>query len=51
LGGKSPQIITEHANLEKTVQVSSIGLFINSGQTCIAGSRVYVHAKLYDQYV
>lgn len=39
LGGKSPNIIMEDANLEEAVKWSAFGLFFNHGQTCCAGSR------------
>lgn len=51
LGGKSPNIITAHADLEKAIHQSSMGLFFNSGQCCIAASRTYVHASIYDKYL
>ena len=51
LGGKSPNIITAHADLEKAIHQSSMGLFFNSGQCCIAASRTYVHAYIYDKYL
>lgn len=51
LGGKSANIISQHANLEKAVSQSVLGLFFNAGQCCIAGSRTYVHSSIYDKYV
>lgn len=51
LGGKSPNIITKHANFETAVSQSIGGLFFNSGQCCNAGSRTFVHSSLYDRYV
>jgi aldehyde dehydrogenase (NAD+) len=51
LGGKSANIITKHAHLEKAVSQSTLGLFFNAGQCCIAGSRTYVHSSIYDEYV
>ena len=51
LGGKSANIITKNANVDKAVAQSSLALFFNAGQCCIAGSRTYVHSSIYDQYV
>ena len=51
LGGKSANIITKHANFDKAVAQSTLGLFFNAGQCCIAGSRTYVHSSIYDKYV
>lgn len=51
LGGKSPNIITRHANFETAINQSLGSLFFNSGQCCNAGSRTFVHSSLYDRYV
>lgn len=51
LGGKSANIISKHADLEKAVSQSMLGLFFNAGQCCVAGSRTYVHSSIYDKYV
>jgi acyl-CoA reductase-like NAD-dependent aldehyde dehydrogenase len=47
LGGKSPNIIFEDADLKKAVVGALAGIFAASGQTCIAGSRLLVHRKVY----
>ncbi|NOS69420.1 MAG: aldehyde dehydrogenase family protein [Verrucomicrobia bacterium] len=51
LGGKSPNIIFEDADVETASQVAAAGIFFNSGQVCTAPSRLYVHQKHYDQVV
>jgi aldehyde dehydrogenase (NAD+) len=51
LGGKSPNIICEDADLDVAVKQANLGLFFNQGQCCIAGSRVFVHEKVYDEFV
>lgn len=51
LGGKSANIISQHANLDKAVSQSTMGLFFNAGQCCIAGSRTYVHSSIYDKFL
>jgi aldehyde dehydrogenase (NAD+) len=51
LGGKSPNIIMDDADLDLAVAQSQVGVFLNQGQCCIAGSRVFVHEKIYDEFV
>jgi acyl-CoA reductase-like NAD-dependent aldehyde dehydrogenase len=51
LGGKSPHIIFADADLEGALNFAAIGIFGNSGQACIAGSRIFVQEKLHDQFV
>lgn len=49
LGGKSPTFIFADADLERAIPAAAQGIFGNSGQVCVAGSRLYVHRKVYDQ--
>jgi aldehyde dehydrogenase (NAD+) len=51
LGGKSPNIIFEDTDLDEAVEGAHFGLFVNQGQSCCAGSRVFVEEKIYDQFV
>ncbi|WP_444919550.1 aldehyde dehydrogenase family protein [Microbulbifer sp. CnH-101-G] len=51
LGGKSPLIITPDADLEAAVRWGCEDVFINSGQTCTALTRMLVPAELYDEAV
>ncbi|KAM9724229.1 aldehyde dehydrogenase, mitochondrial-like [Menidia menidia] len=51
LGGKSPNIILSDANMEDAVEQSHFALFFNQGQCCCAGSRTYVQADIYDEFV
>ncbi|XP_078143217.1 aldehyde dehydrogenase, mitochondrial-like [Centroberyx gerrardi] len=51
LGGKSPNIILSDANMEDAVEQAHFALFFNQGQCCCAGSRTYVQADIYDQFV
>jgi acyl-CoA reductase-like NAD-dependent aldehyde dehydrogenase len=51
LGGKSPNIILPDADLEKAIPGSFQGIYSNSGQSCNAGSRLLVHADLYDEVI
>ncbi|HAP25663.1 MAG TPA: carnitine dehydratase [Achromobacter sp.] len=51
LGGKSPNIVFEDADLEQAVFGAISGIFAASGQTCIAGSRLLLHDSIYDRFV
>ncbi len=51
LGGKSPQIIFEDADLEAALPAVYGALIQNCGQTCSAGSRVLIHRALYDEVI
>jgi len=51
LGGKSPVIVFPDANLESATEIAARGIFMNSGQVCAAGSRLFVHEKVFEQVV
>lgn len=51
LGGKSPTIVLEDADLEQALQGVLYGIFSSSGQSCIAGSRLFVHRSIYREFV
>lgn len=51
LGGKSPNIVFEDADLEQAVFGAISGIFAATGQTCIAGSRLLVQEGIYDTFV
>lgn len=51
LGGKSPNIIFEDADLDRAVFGAISGIFAASGQTCIAGSRLLVQRSIHDKVV
>jgi aldehyde dehydrogenase (NAD+) len=51
LGGKSPNIIFDDADLSSAIPASIMGAMANTGQNCIAGSRLYVHDAIYDEFV
>ncbi|XP_074652030.1 aldehyde dehydrogenase, mitochondrial-like [Tubulanus polymorphus] len=51
LGGKSPNIILNDVDIAEAVETSHFALFFNQGQCCCAGSRTFVHADIYDQFV
>jgi aldehyde dehydrogenase (NAD+) len=51
LGGKSPNIVFADADMDQAIEGSHNALFFNQGQCCCAGSRLFVEAKAYDQFV
>ncbi len=51
LGGKSPNIVLEDADLDKAVAGAYFGLFFNQGQCCCAGSRLFVQESIHQEFV
>ncbi len=51
LGGKSPNIVFEDADLDQAVFGAISGIFAATGQTCIAGSRLLVQDSIHDAFV
>lgn len=51
LGGKSPVIVMDDADLEMTVPGIIRGIMANSGQACVAGSRLYAQRGIYDRLI
>jgi phenylacetaldehyde dehydrogenase len=51
LGGKSPNIVFDDAELEAAIPGSSMAIFFNHGQCCCAGSRLFVEKKIFDKVV
>ena len=51
LGGKSPVIIMEDADLDAAIAGAANAIFFNGGQVCVAGSRLYAHRAVYDKVV
>lgn len=51
LGGKSPNIVFEDADLESAVVGSVFGIYYNTVQSCEARSRLFVHESIYDEFV
>lgn len=49
LGGKSPVIILDDADLDEAIPGAANSVFANSGQVCVAGSRLFVHPKVLDK--
>ena len=51
LGGKSPNIVFDDANLDDAVKGAVAGIFAASGQTCLAGSRLLVQRSIYKEFL
>ncbi|MGI8787183.1 MAG: aldehyde dehydrogenase family protein [Pyrinomonadaceae bacterium] len=50
LGGNAPVIIDESADIEKSLDRTTMGAFAYSGQVCISVQRVYIHEKIFDEW-
>lgn len=48
LGGKSPTIVLEDADIDLAIAGIMFGVFSSTGQSCVAGSRLFVHRAIYD---
>lgn len=51
LGGKSPNIVFEDADIDNAISWVNFGIYFNHGQCCCAGSRVYVQDTIYDKFI
>jgi phenylacetaldehyde dehydrogenase len=51
LGGKSPNVVFDDADLDQVVAGAAAGAFATQGESCIAGSRLYVQRGVYDEVV
>ena len=51
LGGKSPVVVFDDAEQENALNGITAGIFGASGQSCIAGSRLYLQSKIYDEFL
>ncbi|KAL7747574.1 hypothetical protein RI367_007015 [Sorochytrium milnesiophthora] len=51
LGGKSPSIVFDDADIDQAVQWAMMGVFLNGGQCCCASSRTFVQEGVYDQFI
>ena len=51
LGGKSPNIVLDDADLDVAIQGAANAIFFNHGQCCAAGSRLYADTKIFDKVV
>lgn len=51
LGGKGPSIVFKDADVGNALFWTTLGITANNGQVCVAGSRIYVHASIYDSFL
>jgi aldehyde dehydrogenase (NAD+) len=51
LGGKSPNIVFDDADLDEAIEQVNFGIYYNSGEVCTAGSRIYVQEGIYDKFL
>lgn len=51
LGGKSPDIVFADADLDKAVPGAAMGVFTNTGQVCVAGTRIFVQRDIHEEFV
>lgn len=51
LGGKSPNVVFPDADIESAAQGAASAIFFNQGQVCCAGSRLFIHEKIYEDVV
>lgn len=51
LGGKSPNIVFDDADIEEAIHWVNFGIYYNHGQCCCAGSRIFVQEGIYDKFV
>jgi aldehyde dehydrogenase (NAD+) len=51
LGGKSPVLIYDDADLDKAIMMAAMGIFVHSGQGCVCGSRIFVQRGVFDKVV
>jgi 5-carboxymethyl-2-hydroxymuconic-semialdehyde dehydrogenase len=51
LGGKSANIVTADANLDRALDAALVGIFSNNGQQCLAGSRILVERRIADEFI
>ncbi|CAK7272487.1 aldehyde dehydrogenase (NAD(P)(+)) ald5 [Sporothrix epigloea] len=51
LGGKSPNIVFNDADIDEAINWVNFGIYFNHGQCCCAGSRIYVQEGIYDKFI
>ncbi|RZL79430.1 MAG: aldehyde dehydrogenase family protein [Rhodococcus sp. (in: high G+C Gram-positive bacteria)] len=51
LGGKSPNIVFDDADIDAAIEGAAMAIFFNQGEACEAGSRLFVQSKVYDRVV
>lgn len=51
LGGKSPNIVFDDADIEQAISWVNFGIYFNHGQCCCAGTRIFVQEGIYDKFL
>ena len=51
LGGKSPVIVFPDADVQQAVRVMMLAMFYNTGECCTAGTRLFVHEEIYEEFM
>jgi aldehyde dehydrogenase (NAD+) len=51
LGGKSPNIVFDDADIEQAISWVNFGIYFNHGQCCCAGTRIFVQENVYDKFL
>merc|ERR1712169_12230 len=51
LGGKSPNIVFNDADIEQAISWVNFGIYFNHGQCCCAGTRIFVQSGIYDKFI
>jgi len=51
LGGKAPFILLEDGDIDKAVDAAVMSRFLNCGQVCTCNERMYIHEKVYDEFL
>jgi aldehyde dehydrogenase (NAD+) len=51
LGGKSPVVVFPDADIEQAVRVMMLAMFYNTGECCTAGTRLFVHEDIYEEFM
>ncbi|EMA42158.1 Aldehyde Dehydrogenase [Halococcus morrhuae DSM 1307] len=51
LGGKSPVVVFPDADVQQAVRVMMLAMFYNTGECCTAGTRLFVHEEIYEEFM
>ena len=51
LGGKSPNVVFDDADIDAAIRGAIVGIFSSSGQSCISGSRLLLHRSIHDRFI
>ena len=51
LGGKAPIVVFDDADVQSAANGAAFACFVASGQTCVSGTRLIIHDKIYDAFM